>query len=100
MEAANICIEIGKSVKLTNTMIEAKNQKWPTSINFEALPKRIMQLKEKLMSFFSDPKSLDLVPSWAALVVALREKRMTFEKFNDLGEKDRLKIVPEAYNAG
>jgi hypothetical protein len=100
MAALTICVEIKKSIELTKFMAEAKKQKWPTSIDFEALPKRITKFKLRLMQFFSDPTSFDLTPSWASLVVELQKRKMTFDKFNSLGEASRMEILPAAYNAG
>jgi hypothetical protein len=100
MAALTICVEIKKSIELTKFMAEAKKQKWPTSIDFEALPKRITKFKLRLMQFFSDPTSFDLTPSWASLVVELQKRKMTFDKFNSLGEASCMEILPAAYNAG
>ena len=82
------------------SMPEAKKQKWPMFIDFEALPTRITKLKPRLMQFFSDSTSFDLVPSWASLVLELQKKKMTFEKFNGLKERSRMEILPAAYNSG
>jgi hypothetical protein len=100
LAALNICLEIKKSIELKKSMPEAKKQKWPTSIDFEALCTRITNLKPRLMQFFSDFTSFDLMPSWASLVLELQKRRMTFEKFNGLKERSRMEILPAAYNAG
>lgn len=100
LKALEVCVEIKKNIELMKVMPEAKQQKWPTSIDFEALPKRIAKFKQRLVSFFSDPTSFDLISSWASLVVELQKRRMTFATFNGLGDVSRMEILPDAYNAG
>lgn len=87
-------------MELMKVIPEAKEQKWPTSIDFEALPKRITKFKQMLMPFFSDHTSFDLISSWASLVIKLQKRRMTFATFNGLGDVSRMEILPDAYNAG
>ena len=71
LAALNICLQIKTSIELKKSMLEAKKKKWPTFIDFEALPMHITNLKLRLMPFFSDSTSFDLMPSWASLILEL-----------------------------
>ena len=44
LKALEVCVEIKKNVELMKVMPKAKQQKWPTSIDFEALPKHLYML--------------------------------------------------------
>ena len=100
MAALTICVKIKKSIELMKFMVEAKKQKWPTFIDFEALPKYITEFKLRFMQFFSDPTSFNLMPSWTSLVVKLQKRKMTFDKYNNLVEAFHIEILLAAYNAG
>jgi hypothetical protein len=93
-----ICEAIKKELRFPMLKALGKRMGWPSVIDFESVPDRIMKVKDEIRALLKNDIVLGSSFAWKVFVTDVTSADMCFADFGASGEATRLSIAGEGDN--